>query len=504
MAILSYRTNKDVEGFEKTHQSVAILTLPSDPGPGCPPPTRVFCFYSQSFSSLYVCRIRAYVLVMSESKRVTTNSEAAFLKARQVMPGGVSSPVRAYKAVGGRPLFIQRAEGCLVTDLDGNEYVDYVGSYGPMIVGHANERVVAALSKAIGRGTSYGAPTEAETQLATTIATALPAVEMVRFVNSGTEAAMSAIRLARAVTGRDLIVKCIGCYHGHVDGLLVEAGSGALTLGTPSSPGIPASITSCTLVVPYNDLNAARELFALHGDKIACFAVEPIAGNMGLVVPAVGYLEGLRELCTKHGVLLLFDEVMTGFRVAWGGAQVRYNIEPDITCLGKVIGGGLPVGAYGARREIMEKVSPSGPVYQAGTLSGNPLAMNAGIATLDILQEPGAYEQLENTSANLIAGLATAAIESNVPVALNRVGSMLGLFFVREHGQTVTNYMEATACDAGAFATFFHAMLDGGVYLAPSQFEALFVGLAHDDAAIEATIQAARNAFAAVAESRTP
>ena len=301
------------------------------------------------------------------------------------MPGGVSSPVRAFKAVGGKPLFIREAEGCKITDVDGNEYIDYVGSYGPMILGHANERVVAALSKAIGRGTSYGAPTEAETNLAIMITAALPAVEMVRFVNSGTEAAMSAVRLARAATGRDKIVKCIGCYHGHADGMLVEAGSGALTLGTPSSPGIPVSVTSNTLLVPYNDLEAAKELFAAQGDSIACFVVEPVAGNMGLVIPASGYLEGLRELCTKHGALLLFDEVMTGFRVGWSGAQGRYNVQPDITCLGKVIGGGLPVGAYGASRALMERISPAGPVYQAGTLSGNPLAMSAGIATLDIL-----------------------------------------------------------------------------------------------------------------------
>ena len=436
---------------------------------------------------------------MSDSNRPIANSEAAFLKARQVMPGGVSSPVRAFKAVGGRPLFIHSAEGCTITDVDRNEYIDYVGSYGPMIVGHANERVVAALSKAIGRGTSYGAPTEAETRLATTITTALPSVEMVRFVNSGTEATMSAIRLARAVTGRDLIVKCVGCYHGHVDGLLVEAGSGALTLGTPSSPGIPTSITANTLLVPYNDLAATQALFAAHGEKIAAFVVEPIAGNMGLVVPTAGYLQGLRDVCTEYGSMLMFDEVMTGFRVAWGGAQVRYGIQPDITCLGKVIGGGLPVGAYGASRAIMERVSPSGPVYQAGTLSGNPLAMNAGIATLDILQEPGAYEQLETCSAKLAAGLAAAAAENGVPVAINRVGSMVGLFFVRQAGMAVTNFAEATACDTQAFATFFHGMLDGGVYLAPSQFEALFVSLAHDDAAIDQTVRAAGAAFAAVA-----
>ena len=323
-------------------------------------------------------------------------------------------------------------------------------------------------------------------------------MEMIRFVNSGTEAAMSAIRLARTVTGRDAIVKCTGCYHGHSDGLLVEAGSGALTLGVPSSPGVPTSITSNTLIVPYNDLEAAKELFAAHGDRIACFAVEPVAGNMGLVLPAEGYLQGLRDLCTKHGALLLFDEVMTGFRVAWGGAQVRYGVQPDITCLGKVIGGGLPVGAYGASRAIMERVSPSGPMYQAGTLSGNPLAMAAGIATLEILQEHGTYEQLDAQSAKLVAGLQQAADESKVPVALNRVGSMVGVFFVREAGQPVRNYAEATACDTQAFATFFHAMLDGGVYLAPSQFEALFVSLAHNDAAIETTITAARTAFAAV------
>jgi glutamate-1-semialdehyde 2,1-aminomutase len=430
----------------------------------------------------------------------TANSEAAFLKARQVMPGGVSSPVRAFKAVGGTPRFICKGEGCTLTDVDQNTYIDYVLSYGPMIVGHANERVVAALSKAIGRGTSYGAPTEAESSLATTITSALPSVEMVRFVNSGTEATMSAIRLARAVTGRTYIIKCIGCYHGHVDSLLVQAGSGALTLGTPSSPGIPPSITSNTLLVHYNDLQGAAEIFGKYGDQIAAFVVEPVAGNMGLVIPADGYLQGLRDLCTKHGAMLLFDEVMTGFRVAWGGAQTRYGVRPDITCLGKVIGGGLPIGAYGASRQIMEQVSPAGPVYQAGTLSGNPLATAAGIATLDILQEPGAYEQLEATSGKLIAGLADAAAAAKVPAAFNRVGSMLGLFFVRQAGSSVNNFADATNCDLDAFAVFFHAMLDRGVYLAPSQFEALFVSLAHDEAAIELTIKAAREAFAAVAK----
>jgi len=433
-----------------------------------------------------------------ETPRSTENSEAAFAKAQLVMPGGVSSPVRAFKGVGGTPLFIKHAQGCTLTDLDGNTYIDYVSSYGPMIVGHTHQRVVAALSKAIGRGTSYGAPTEAETHLATMITTALPTVEMVRFVNSGTEATMSAIRLARAATGRDLIVKLIGCYHGHSDGLLVQAGSGALTLGTPSSPGVPRSTISSTVLAAYNDLAAAQELFAKYPGQIACFCVEPIAGNMGLVPPAAGYLQGLRELCTANGTLLLFDEVMTGFRVAWGGAQTLYGIAPDITCLGKVIGGGLPVGAYGASRQLMEMISPDGPVYQAGTLSGNPLAMSAGIATLEILREPGIYESLETASAQLAAGLATAVADAGVPVAINRVGSMICLFFTREPGQPVRNFAEATACDTSAYARFFHAMLDNGVYLAPSQFETLFVSLAHDDDAIAQTLAAAERSFRVV------
>ncbi|HTW93939.1 MAG TPA: glutamate-1-semialdehyde 2,1-aminomutase, partial [Tepidisphaeraceae bacterium] len=322
------------------------------------------------------------------AERAVTNSEAAFLKALELMPGGVSSPVRAFKAVGGNPLFIKEAKGCVVTDLDGNKYIDYVASYGPLIVGHANERVVAALSKAIGRGISFGAPTEGEIQLATAIAGALASVEMVRFVNSGTEATMSAIRLARAATGRERIVKCIGSYHGHADGLLVQAGSGALTLGMPSSPGVPKAITDLTLLAPYNDLATANALFKQHKDQIACFVVEPVAGNMGVVPPKEGYLQGLRELCDREGALLIFDEVMTGFRVDWGGAQGRFRIKPDITCLGKVIGGGIPVGAYGGSKALMQQISPAGPVYQAGTLSGNPLAMACGTATLEILQEP--------------------------------------------------------------------------------------------------------------------
>jgi glutamate-1-semialdehyde 2,1-aminomutase len=436
-------------------------------------------------------------LIMSES-RPTINSAAAFDRARQLLPGGVNSPVRAYKAVGGSPLFIKEAHGCEITDIDNNTYIDYVASYGPLIVGHSHEQVVAALAKSLGRGTSFGAPTELETQLATTILSALPNMEMIRFVNSGTEATMSALRLARAATKRDLVVKCIGCYHGHVDSLLAEAGSGALTLGTPSSPGIPASIAAATVLVQYNDLNAAKAVFEKFKNKIAAFIVEPIAGNMGVIPPIEGYLQGLRSLCDENNSLLIFDEVMTGFRVAWGGAQTLYNIKPDITCLGKIVGGGLPVGAYAGSKKLMEMISPAGPVYQAGTLSGNPLAMSAGLATLQILQQPNAYEELETRSATLAAGLVSAAKKSNIPVAINRVGSMIGLFFVKTPGETVTNYAAATAGDTAAFAKFFHAMLNNGVYLAPSMYEAIFVGTAHTDEAMANTVAAAEKSFAAI------
>ena len=434
----------------------------------------------------------------ADAVRSTANSEAAFRRAQAVLPGGVNSPVRAFKAVGGTPVFIKEGEGCRLKDVDGNTYIDYVASYGPLIVGHCHEQVIAALSKAIGRGTSFGAPTELETQLATLICSALPSVEMVRFVNSGTEAAMSAIRLARAATGREKIVKTIGGYHGHVDGLLVEAGSGALTLGTPSSPGVTKAVAAATLLVPYNDLAAAAAVFEQHPGEIAAFAIEPVAGNMGVVPPLPGYLQGLRELCDRHGTLLLFDEVMSGFRVAWGGAQVLYDVRPDLTCLGKVIGGGLPVGAYGGSRRVMEMVSPSGPVYQAGTLSGNPLAMSAGLATLDLMREPGAYETLERRSAGLANGLLAAAAAAKVPVAVNRVGSMVGLFFVRADGDRVFDYATATAGDTAAYATFFHAMLDAGIYLAPSMFEVMFVGCAHTGDAIDQTLAAAERAFRAV------
>ncbi len=438
---------------------------------------------------------------------VHEQSDAAFERARRVMPGGVSSPVRAFGAVGGTPRFVRCGEGCRVQDPDDNEYVDYIASYGPLIAGHANERVLAAVSKVAGRGTTFGCPTIHEIELAETIVEALPSVDMVRFVNSGTEAAMSAIRLARAATGRDKIIKCVGCYHGHVDALLVEAGSGALQHGHPSSPGVTASIVANTLLVPFNDLEAARRAFEEHPDGVACFAVEPIAGNMGLVKPAEGYLLGLRELCDEFGALLLFDEVMTGFRVAWGGAQVLYDVRPDLTCLGKVIGGGLPAAAYAGPKHIMEMVSPTGDVYQAGTLSGNPLAMAAGMATLDILRDHGdgndpldPYDLLESTSATLEAGLLDLAAKHAVPLTINRVGSMVGLYLTDEPNTPVENFDAVMRTDAQRFATFFHGLLDRGVMIPPSRFESWFVGLAHTPDAIDETLAAADGALADVAQ----
>jgi glutamate-1-semialdehyde 2,1-aminomutase len=429
----------------------------------------------------------------------TLNSQAAFAKAQEVMPGGVSSPVRAFKAVGGTPIFIKQGEGCRVVDIDGNSYVDFVASYGPLIAGHANERVVAALSKQIGRGSSFGAPTELETRLASVVVSAVPSAEMVRFVNSGTEACMSALRLARAATGRDKIIKCIGCYHGHTDSLLVQAGSGALTLGTPSSPGVPSSVASTTISVHFNDLEGVEAAFKKYGKDIAAMIVEPVPGNMGVILPAGGYLEGLRKLCDDHEALLIFDEVMSGFRIAWGGAQAFYSVLPDLTCLGKIIGGGLPVGAYAGPRKLMEQISPAGKVYQAGTLSGNPLAMSAGIATLEILQEPNVYQMLDARTAALADGLAEAAAQSNVPITINRAGSMITPFFVAKTGLTVNSFADACACGVDAYAKFFQVMLESGIYLPPSQYEAWFVGLAHDAGAIEETIVAAKRAFAAVA-----
>ncbi len=417
------------------------------------------------------------------------------------MPGGVSSPVRAYRAVGREPVTVVSGQGAWVTDVDGNRYVDYVGSYGPLILGHADPRITAAVTEALGKGTTFGMPTEAETALAEEIVDALPGVDVVRFVNSGTEAAMSAIRLARAATGRNKIIKCTGCYHGHTDALLVAAGSGATTLGVPSSPGVPKSVVEHTVLVPYNDLVAVREAMERFRGDVACMAVEPVAGNMGCIPPQEGYLQGLRDLCDAFDVPLLFDEVMTGFRVAYGGAQALYGVTPDLTCLGKVMGGGLPCAAYGGREDLMRNVSPDGPVYQAGTLSGNPLAMAAGLAQLAALSADGgaAYSQLEAASAKLDAGLRERAGRADCPITLTRVGSMLGVFFTDTFGQPVTNYAQATACRTDRFTAFFGAMLDRGVMLAPSAFEAWFVGTAHDDAAIGHTLDVASEAFFAAA-----
>ncbi|RPH48979.1 MAG: glutamate-1-semialdehyde-2,1-aminomutase [Desulfobacteraceae bacterium] len=416
------------------------------------------------------------------------NSNRLFLQARKLIPGGVNSPVRACKSVGSEPLFIDRAEGCMVYDADGNGYIDYIGSWGPMILGHRHPAVVKAVNAALKKGTSFGAPTEPEIRLAEIIVEALPSVEMVRMVNSGTEAAMSAIRLARGFTGRDMIIKFDGCYHGHSDSLLVEAGSGVATLGIPGSPGVPESFVAGTLSLPYNDIKSVKEAMKKHGRKVACIIVEPVAGNMGLVPPADGFLEALREVTEKSGSLLIFDEVMTGFRVAYGGAQSLYKIMPDLTCLGKIIGGGLPVGAYGGKREIMEQIAPCGPIYQAGTLSGNPLAMAAGIATLTRIKKPGFYDLLNERSEQLLTGLTEAARKSGMEVSAARVGSMLGLFFT---GCRVTDYNSAKTSDLNLFSAFYRNMLKEGIYLAPSQFEALFVSSAHTEKHIEKTIEAA-------------
>lgn len=421
-------------------------------------------------------------------------SETLFGEAKQYIPGGVNSPVRAFKSVGHNPVFIDRANGSKIYDADGNEYIDYVGSWGPMILGHQHPAVVSALKAYLDKGTSYGAPTELETVMAKMIIDALPAMEMVRMVNSGTEATMSALRLARGYTGKNKIIKFEGCYHGHADSLLIKAGSGALTLGVPTSPGVPENIASNTITAQLNDLETLQKIFELEGSDIAAVIVEPVAGNMGVVPPAPGFLEGIRELTRKYGALFICDEVMTGFRVAYGGAQVRFNIDPDLTCLGKIIGGGLPVGAYGGRKEIMEKIAPAGPIYQAGTLSGNPLAMTAGIATLNELQKPGVYEELEKKSAKLADGLADAAKKAGAEVSFNRVGSMVCTFFTN---QQVTDYDSASTSDTRKFGIFFKSMLDQGIYLAPSQFEAAFVSLAHTDDDIAKTVEAAFVAFKA-------
>ncbi len=426
----------------------------------------------------------------------TAHSEALFDRARQLIPGGVNSPVRAFKAVGGQPLFIERGAGAYLYDADGNRYIDYVCSWGPLILGHAHPRVVEAITSAAARGSSFGAPTAAEVRLAELVVEAMPSVELVRFVNSGTEATMSALRVARAFTGRNRIVKFAGGYHGHADMLLVAAGSGALTLGVPDSPGVPPGATAATLVAPYNDLAAVRALFDQYPDEIAAVIVEPVAGNMGCVPPQPGFLAGLRALTRAAGAVLIFDEVMTGFRVAYGGAQALYGVTPDMTCLGKIVGGGLPAAAYGGRRDILSLVAPAGPVYQAGTLSGNPLAMAAGIAQLELLREPGTYERLERLSAALAEGIGMAARAAGVPLYQTRVGSMFCAFFTPG---PVTDEASAKTADTRAFATYFRAMLERGVYLAPSQFEAGFVSLAHTDEDIARTVAAAGVALAQVA-----
>jgi glutamate-1-semialdehyde 2,1-aminomutase len=413
------------------------------------------------------------------------SSKILFRRAQKLMPGGVNSPVRAFRSVGGQPLFIARAKGSRIRDVEGRRYIDYVSSWGPMIVGHAHPEVVAAVQKAAARGTSYGAPTEAENRLAEMVIDAVPSIEKVRMVNSGTEAVMSAIRLARAATGRDDIIKFAGCYHGHSDQMLVKAGSGVLTLGCPDSPGVPADLARHTLNLPYNDLDAVKKVLRRRGGKIAAVIIEPVVANAGVIPPDPGFLEGLREITAENGVLLIFDEVITGFRLALGGAQEYFGVQPDLTCLGKIIGGGLPVGAYGGRRDLMSMMAPEGPVYQAGTLSGNPLAMAAGIATLEILGCPGTYEKLEKKGAYLAEGTAANLKKAGIRAVQNRVGSISCLFFARG---AVRDLDTAFKANTGRYATYFSKMLRGGVYLAPSQFEAAFISLAHSKADLDRTL----------------
>lgn len=423
-----------------------------------------------------------------------SRSEQLFQQAQQHIPGGVNSPVRAFKAVGGSPVFIEKAKGAYVWDADGKRYVDYVQSWGPMIVGHTHPDVIEAVIQTAQNGLSFGAPTEKETTLADMICNDWPNIDMVRFVSSGTEATMSAIRLARAYTKRDTIVKFEGCYHGHSDSLLIKAGSGALTFGVPSSPGVPAVLADHTITLNYNDAEQVRECFAAMGDKIACIIVEPVAGNMNCVPPVAGFLETLREVCDQYQSLLIFDEVMSGFRASPTGAQGHYNIRPDLTTLGKVIGGGMPVGAFGGRRDVMEMIAPSGPVYQAGTLSGNPVAMTAGLKTLSLLKASNFYSELFRKTTALMQGLQREADAAGIPFTTNHVGSMFGFFFTKE--KSITNFKQVMACDTERFNQFFHGMLTRGFYFAPAAYEAGFMSAAHSDQDIEATIQAAKEVFA--------
>ncbi|MGA0588595.1 glutamate-1-semialdehyde 2,1-aminomutase [Dyella sp. KRB-257] len=420
------------------------------------------------------------------------NNHELFQRARQLMPGGVNSPVRAFKSVGGEPFFTARADGPYLWDVEGKRYIDYIGSWGPMIAGHNHPAVREAVERAIRNGLSFGTPCPAEVTMAETLTRLVPSIEMVRMVNSGTEATMSAIRLARGATGRSKIVKFEGCYHGHGDSFLVKAGSGALTFGVPTSPGVPKQNADLTLTLPYNDLDTAKTLFAEQGEEIAGLIIEPVAGNMNCILPREGYLQGLRELCDAHGALLIFDEVMTGFRVALGGAQAHYGVRPDLTTFGKIIGGGMPVGAYGGRRDLMEQVAPSGPIYQAGTLSGNPVAMAAGLAMLELVQAPGFHDTLASHTRLLCDGLQAIADSEGVPFSTTRVGGMFGLFFTAEKVET---FAQATAVDTAMFNRFFHGMLTRGVYLAPSAFEAGFMSSAHSDQDIADTLQAAREAL---------
>ncbi|WP_413735178.1 glutamate-1-semialdehyde 2,1-aminomutase [Sodalis sp. RH21] len=423
-----------------------------------------------------------------------SQSESLYAQAQQLIPGGVNSPVRAFNGVGGTPLFIARADGAWLYDVDGKAYIDYVGSWGPMVLGHNHPAVRDAVLEAVGRGLSFGAPTAIEVNMAALVTELVPSMDMVRMVNSGTEATMSAIRLARGYTGRDKIIKFEGCYHGHADGLLVKAGSGALTLGQPSSPGVPADFAKHTLTCTFNDLDSVRQMFALYPREIACIIVEPVAGNMNCVPPLPEFLPGLRALCDEFGALLIIDEVMTGFRVALAGAQAYYGVVPDLTCLGKIIGGGMPVGAFGGRREVMQALAPTGPVYQAGTLSGNPIAMAAGFACLTEISRPGIYATLSDLTDRLADGLLNAARDEGIPLVVNHVGGMFGIFFT--DAPAVTSYQDVMACDVERFKRFFHMMLAEGVYLAPSAFEAGFMSLAHSDEDIQRTVDAARRSFA--------